>query len=118
MYGQWHTWVTFVMVLCASVGVTMTGFLGWHLYLVATNQTTIEFQFNKLRMLTERGTGKLAINEYDVGVRNNFDQLFALGTGSFLWGMLPSFKALPLNGADYPTLSSLSYSSRADDHIV
>jgi hypothetical protein len=118
IYEEWHTWVTFIMVLCASISITMTGFLGWHLYLVATNQTTIEFQFNKFRMLTERGTGRVAINEFDIGLRNNFDQIFSFGKASLLWIFVPTVRELPLNGADYPTLSTLRYNNKSVDQIV
>lgn len=54
----------------------MTGFLGWHIYLVLTNQTTIEFQFNKLKMLRARSTGEVTYNEYNIGLRNNIEQIF------------------------------------------
>ena len=106
--NEWQVWITFDMVLCGSITLTMSGFLGWHIYLVATNQTTIEFQFNKLRLVMERGTGKVAINEYDVGVKNNLNQIFGFGPRSMLWALLPSTRDLPLDGVNYPTLSSLS----------
>jgi len=121
--NEWQVWITFDMVLCGSITLTMSGFLGWHIYLVATNQTTIEFQFNKLRLVMERGTGKVAINEYDVGVKNNLNQIFGFGTRSILWALLPSTRDLPLDGVNYPTLSSLSYGnnynySKPEDHMV
>jgi palmitoyltransferase len=86
---------------------TMTGFFGWHVYLVLTNQTTIEFQFNKFKLLTSKRSGRVALNEYDVGMKNNIEQLFGPTKGWWITIFLPSFSKPPLDGCVYPTLSEL-----------
>jgi ABC-type nickel/cobalt efflux system permease component RcnA len=39
---------SFASVLCLSVGIAVGGMLVWHLFLIATQQTTIEFYTNQL----------------------------------------------------------------------
>lgn len=104
MWREWQSWLTFVVILCASMAVTMTGFLGWHLYLVITNQTTIEFQFNKMKAWTKTKTGEVHSNDYDVGTRSNIEQIF--GHGGLLYWILPTLQAPPLDGANWPTQST------------
>jgi len=40
--------VEFVMLLCTSVGAAVGAMMLWHLYLIGTQQTTIEFYQNQL----------------------------------------------------------------------
>ena len=47
---------------------------GFHLYLVLTNQTTIEFHANMGNRDRARGRGELWRNPYDLGRRRNFQQ--------------------------------------------
>jgi palmitoyltransferase len=39
--------VLFTFVLALSVGIALSALLGWHVYLIFTAQTTIEFYVNK-----------------------------------------------------------------------
>jgi palmitoyltransferase len=106
IWFAWATWFTFVVVLAGSMTVTMSGFFGWHVYLILTNQTTIEFQFNKFKVLTQKRSGKVVLNEYDIGMKNNVEQIF----GKHRWWILlflPSLSKPPLNGCEYPTMSNL-----------
>jgi hypothetical protein len=102
-YYQWHSQLTFVTVLCVSVTLTMSGFLGWHVYLVLSNQTTIEFQFNKVQQFSRvSSSGVQHMNVYDLGWRKNLYQIFGEKP---IWKMLlPTFEKLPLDGANWPTL--------------
>ncbi|KAL0490021.1 palmitoyltransferase [Acrasis kona] len=107
IWYQWGTWLAFVNILSGSMAVTMTGFFGWHVYLLLTNQTTIEFQFNKFKVVTAKRSGKSSLNEYDVGMRSNVEQLF--GTiDRWIFMFLPSITPPPLSGCEYPTLSNYS----------
>lgn len=40
IYDRWSVYISFLSILCLSMVVVMGGFLGWHLYLVATNQVS------------------------------------------------------------------------------
>jgi palmitoyltransferase len=100
IYYAWQHIISFVAILCIAIGITMTGFYGWHMYLILTNQTTIEFQFNKLGAWTSRTSSRL--NEYDLGWRKNLEQIFGKMP---LWRMfIPSLQELPLDGSYYPSI--------------
>ena len=52
-------------------------FICWHTYLVATNQTTIEFYSNRMDAMDARHAGQVWRNPYSVGPRANFEQACA-----------------------------------------
>ena len=95
----------FVMVLCGSMTIAMGGFLGWHTYLVLTNQTTIEFQTNKLMAMRYRMRGKTFSNPFDLGVRRNIEFIF--GTSKIWEILLPRIQKLPFDGVFYPTIDNI-----------
>ncbi|KAG2372796.1 hypothetical protein C9374_013160 [Naegleria lovaniensis] len=107
LYATWSGWLTFVMVLSGSLGLTMTTFTGWHVYLVLTNQTTIEFQFNKMKAVRSKSGG--SDNPYNIGMKSNIQQVYGLATpeDSVLgWAkllMLPNLQKSPVDGINYPT---------------
>jgi len=92
----------FTFMLSLSVLFALSLFVGWHTYLVATNQTTIEFYSNRLDAMEARQAGEVWRNPYSLGVRANFEQVFGLSRRSFSW-LLPSFKAPPGDGMEFPT---------------
>jgi len=104
VWYNWATWLSFVDILSGSMGVTMSGFMGWHIYLILTNQTTIEFQFNKFKTVSAKRSGRANLNEYDVGMKSNVEQIFG-ARSRWIYLILPSLTAPPLNGCEYPTLS-------------
>jgi palmitoyltransferase len=53
-------------------------FIGWHAYLVATNQTTIEFYSNRLDAADAKKRGERWANPYSIGLRDNFEQVFGM----------------------------------------
>ncbi len=87
--------VVFVFVLAFSVGAALTGLLGWHVYLISTGQTTIEFYINKFRRERARLRGVLYANPYDLGsCQRNWGQVF--GEGLPWWrALLPSMRSPP-----------------------
>jgi palmitoyltransferase len=56
----------------------LTLFILWHAYLVATNQTTIEFYSNRMDASDARRNGQRWVNPYSVGPRGNFEQVFGM----------------------------------------
>nr|CAG4709277.1 unnamed protein product [Naegleria fowleri] len=107
LYATWSGWLTFVMVLSGSLGLTMTTFTGWHVYLVLTNQTTIEFQFNKMKSVRSKVSG--SENPYNIGIKNNIQQVYGLAAPEdsiFSWIkllLLPNLQKSPVDGVNYPT---------------
>ncbi|ETO01987.1 hypothetical protein RFI_35452 [Reticulomyxa filosa] len=70
----------FTYFLCCGINIVMLGFLGWHSFLVAKNQTTLESfqnmnaQFRKLRRFQRLHDFKYL---YDLGsIRLNLQQIF------------------------------------------
>eukprot|EP01118_Nematostelium_gracile_P018965 TRINITY_DN85_c0_g1_i4.p1 TRINITY_DN85_c0_g1~~TRINITY_DN85_c0_g1_i4.p1 ORF type:complete len:275 (-),score=38.32 TRINITY_DN85_c0_g1_i4:13-837(-) len=82
-------------------------FAGWQIYLVLTGQTQFEFYENHQASKQMRMRGKTFVNEYDLGMQQNFNVFF--GTESpwwtFAW-LLPSFKVPNGDGINFPTIRS------------
>tara|TARA_B100000524_G_scaffold285441_1_gene160810 strand:+ start:152 stop:625 length:474 start_codon:yes stop_codon:yes gene_type:complete len=89
----------FVFVLCLSVLLALAVFIGWHAYLVATNQTTIEFYINRCDAADARRAGHKWANPFDVGCRGNLEQVFGRSRVSWL---LPSRRRPPGDGIQWP----------------
>jgi len=93
----------FVFVICALVFVAMFGFFGWNMYLVLTNQTTIEFHFNKCMAEQMRSRGEIYMNPYDMGLQRNLATVF--GPAPSMWRLLlPSALRLPGDGTKWATI--------------
>ena len=70
--------IVFVFVLTLSVLFALTLFILWHTYLVATNQTTIEFYSNRMDSAEARRRGERWVNPFSIGMRGNFEQVFGM----------------------------------------
>jgi len=95
------------MIVC-SIFIAMCILGGFHVILVLTNQTTIEFQTNMVKRRTARREGTFFRNCYDTGRSRNFQQVFGPNRfWTFLW-MLPYIAAPPTGtGLDFPSLSKV-----------
>ena len=82
--------IVFVFVLTLSVLFALTLFLLWHAYLVATNQTTIEFYSNRMDASDARKRGERWVNPYSIGIRG-IEQVFGATRNVASW-LLPSRK--------------------------
>jgi len=97
---------SFVIAFSIFVALCMLG--GFHVYLVLTNQSTIEFQLNLMKRREARGTGELFRNPYDMGRRRNFQQVFGPNPFCRLRWMLPYASVPPTgDGLVFPSLSRL-----------
>merc|ERR1719359_1456000 len=67
--------MTSFMIAC-SILVALCILGGFHVYLVLTNQSTIEFQLNLINRREARRNGEYFRNPYDMGRRRNFLQVF------------------------------------------
>ncbi|KAJ5072526.1 palmitoyltransferase zdhhc16 [Anaeramoeba ignava] len=70
----------FVFITCLVVIIGVSFLVGFHFYLLLTNQTTIEFYQNQLPNPKSK---KGKIRKFDLGKRKNFDQFF--GTTNQYW---------------------------------
>jgi len=98
--------IMFVFVLTLSVLFALTLFILWHAYLVATNQTTIEFYSNRMDASDARRNGQRWINPYSVGPRGNFEQVFGMSRNMFTW-LMPNRKPPPGDGMEFPIAPDL-----------
>jgi len=101
-YGAHHNqMLVFVFVLTLSVLFALSLFITWHVYLVATNQTTIEFYSNRMDAADMRKRGERWANPYSVGMRANFEQVFGMSRNVFVW-LLPNRQRPPGDGMEFP----------------
>jgi len=110
--------IIFTFVLTISVFLAVGFMLAWHMYLVLTGQTTIEFYFNKYRQRQAKLRGDHFDNEFDLGYRKNFQMFFGTGRYWFSW-LLPSTKPPPGDGVTYLTRTEhLKQGDIPNDHYV
>jgi len=100
--------MTSFMISCSIlIALCILGF--FHLYLVLTNQTTIEFQTNMIRRREARRNGEYFRNPYDLGRSRNFQQVFGPNPFCRLKWMLPCIALPPTgDGLQFPSLSRLT----------
>eukprot|EP00741_Cyanophora_paradoxa_P023286 tig00000254_g22493.t1 len=110
-----RTCVIFVMIAAMSCWAGVSFMLAWHMYLLSTGQTTIEFYSNRERAAAARRRGEAGGNEYDLGCRLNLRDAF--GAGRFPWSwLMPSLGPPPGDGHSFPTLRGLARSElRAEE---
>jgi len=96
-----RTPIAFAFMLSLSVGIAVACLLGFHLYLVLTAQTTIEFHGNCANRKRAKQRKTVWINPYDLGCLRNWQQVY--GAGNILLSLLPSsrepeFLPVPIAG--------------------
>ena len=85
--------VSFIFIITTSVGCAVSLLFFWHVYLLLTAQTTIEFYGNRSRARKMRTRGEIFKNPYDLGSRRNWCQV--MGTGNPLLAVMPSTRPPP-----------------------
>lgn len=75
--------VCFTFMICISVGIAVNCLLFFHIYLILTGQTTIEFHTNCYKRQRAKERGGTYRNPYDLGIKQNFE---------FVWGQCHTFK--------------------------
>lgn len=93
--GYLSAFADFAFVLSAAVLVALTILLGWHVYLVSTAQSNIEFYQNRaLAQAAAKAHETWAGNPYDNGVVRNWQLFLGLVNGrGILSVLLPSTHA-------------------------
>lgn len=94
------------VMICLSILVALSILGGFHVYLVLSNQTTIEFQTNLVRRRIARQNGEYYRNPYDCGRTRNFQQVFGPNPICRLRWLLPYLAHAPTGtGMDYPSMT-------------
>lgn len=79
--------LSWILAACISVALGLLG--GFHVYLVMTNQTTIEFQMTMERCFMSKKKGESYRNPYDLGAVRNIQDIFGPGArGCWLFPLL------------------------------
>ena len=65
-----------VFTVCLAGGIAVGFLLVWHMYLIATNQTTVEFYINMHEKRDALEKGKTYKNPFDKGWRKNLLRVF------------------------------------------
>ena len=106
--------VMFTFVLALSVGIAVFILFAWHVFLVLTAQTTIEFYGNTTLRHRAHSRGLNYTNPYDRGLKRNWQHVF--GHRHPLLAILPSSRPPPAKPWPPPTTAALP--STKATHIV
>lgn len=96
--------ITFAFVITLSVGVAVGLMLAFHVYLVLSAQTTIEFYYNKFTNKGKQYRGEMFVNPFDLGRTKNWHAVFGVGAYHWSW-LMPSLALPPGDGFTYMTRS-------------
>jgi len=104
-----RTRILMAFTVCCSILVALILLGGFHVYLVLSNQTTIEFQTNFIKRAEARKNGEYFRNPYDLGRTRNFQQVFGPYLPRRLCWLLSWLTQPPSgDGIIFPSLSRLS----------
>lgn len=106
----------FVFIVCSSAGGAVAMLMAWHLYLIITAQTTIEFYQRRMVPRSHRHRpstwfslcwpGQLPNNDYDLGFRGNWDRVFGASKIPLGWAA-PSMRPPEGDGIAWKSCKSL-----------
>jgi len=100
--------VSLSWMLSACIMLALLGLGGFHAWLVASNQTTIEFHTNMGQKESAKRKGTHWRNPYDLGACKNFEQVFGPNRFlRFIW-MMPYVARRPAgDGMSFPRISDM-----------
>ncbi|GLE06254.1 hypothetical protein PINS_up015496 [Pythium insidiosum] len=88
-------YLQFVFCIAVSAGIAVSILLGWHVYLVASAQTSVEYQINRSTLSRRRNGGKPARSPYHQGSLHG-NWVLALGHCDYkLSSLLPGTQPPP-----------------------
>eukprot|EP00899_Mesostigma_viride_P015301 jgi/Mesvir1/23772/Mv10598-RA.2 len=101
--------LSLAFVLCIAIFLMLTFLLGWHVYLVLTAQTTVEFYCNRVRIADARAKNETWVNRYDLGWARNWQEVFVVVGLRWWWlrWMLPSWHRQKGDGCVFPTVPGM-----------
>lgn len=83
-------------ILCVAIGLAVSALLGWHVYLVLSNQTSIEYLGNRSAASRMQLRGQMHRNPHDRGALRNLQSVF--GHEPWPTWLLPRLKLSPGDG--------------------
>lgn len=98
--------LTLCFVICLAVGLAVAGLFSWHIYLVSSNQTSIEYIGNRSISNRMKLRGKVFRNQFDLGWRRNWQTVFGSDKPSVLQMLIvPTYRLPPGDGVSFPSYS-------------
>lgn len=105
-YPSLHELVFAVLVVTVGGSVALSCLLGFHIYLVSSGQTTIEFYQNN----AARQRSKTFENPYNLGIKRNFEHIF--GPPKARW--MPWWIAFAVTSTSRPVGDGMTYATKLD----
>lgn len=94
--------VSFSVLLSCVMGLSIFLMFAFHTYLVATNQTSIEFYDNLSYAKVAKSQGRTFSNIFDMGLKNNFYEFLGVPRGGWLFpSLIPHVRPVLGNGYDF-----------------
>jgi len=92
-------------MLCLAVGLAVSCLGGFHIYLVLTGQTTIEFHANFVNKTKAKRSGQKYRNPYDMGWKRNWQQVYGCRSSMLLSFLIlstrePDYLPVPISGEE------------------
>jgi len=108
MKRDMRTSILFTFVLSCAICVALSILMGWHIYLVTSGQTTIQFYSNQAQRREEKSKGGAWVNKFNLGASFNWQEVFD-ERGRFWWirWMLPRLRPHSMNGIFWPTIFNI-----------
>jgi len=106
--GSARTGIVFSFVISLAIFFALSCLWGWHVYLVTTGQTTIEFYNNKREKSRSKKRGEKWVNKFDLGAKYNWQEVFD-ERGKYWWltWALPRRRPHSMAGVFWPTRFNL-----------
>lgn len=105
--------IVFSFLLALSVFLALSILLGWHVFLTATAETTIDFYAHRELARAARKEGRTWVNDFDMGIRRNWQETF--DERGRLWWLTWALPRLALHrgtGMRFPSASAEAESER------
>ena len=102
--------ISLMFIICASIAIAISFLFFWHVYLMLSGQTTIEFYINKSKRNKSLAHGKLYFNPFGLGYKRNWQHV--MGTSNFFISILPSNRAP--HGLPWPSLRFKTVNKKKD----
>ena len=77
-----------VFTICATGTISVGALLIWHIYLILTNQTTVEFHVNLREHREALQYGQIYSNPFNQGWSKNIERVFGKGSESIWYKIL------------------------------
>ena len=110
--------IVFSFLLALSVSFALSILLGWHIFLTATAETTIDFYSHRELAKAARKEGRVWVNDFNLGILRNWQETFD-ERGRWWWIMwtMPRLALHRGTGMRFPTISAEADNLQQHDRL-